>query len=754
MSLARLTEPLVRGVPDSEALFRVAFDNAPIGMVLSGPDHRFVQANRALCAILGYTEPELLAKTLLGLTHPDDVEPNRVLVERLLAGALDTFDLETRYIHKGGNIVWALLSVSLVRDAAGCPLYFISQIQDITERKAAGAELAVIHQRSREVLERNSDAFYALDRDWRFTYVNEAAENILGRQREELLGKKVWEEFPAALETPLYHAFHRALTEGCAVDVELYYPPFDGWYEGQIYPSRGGLSIFFRDITERKRLIEELRLSEAKYRTLVEQLPGAVYILADDEKQTPLYFSPHIEKLTGETPDEASSLRDHWLDWVHPEDRERVAAADAQHGETTELFRAEYRHRRTDGGYVWVRDDCVPMRDETGQIIAWQGLMLDITDRIQAEEAHARLAAIVESSEDAIISSALDGTIASWNRGAERLYGYASEEAVGRQFDMLLPPDHGDPLLERRVTAVRSGQPVAPFETTRRRKDGTLVDVMISLSPIWDFNGVLAGVSSITRDITERKRAEAELREALEAAEAGIRAKTYFLRMMSHELRTPLQAVLGYADFLFNNSSASLTPEQREDVGFIYNGAIRMVTLIDQMLDLSRMEAGRLELECEHVDLAEIIEQVRQDVAPQAEAKGLRIEVSVPATLPPALGDPVRIRQILINLVSNAVKFTEQGSVSISGSTTKEGIRLTVRDTGIGIKSEDLPHIFEEFRQVDRRLSRRYGGAGLGLAIARRLAEQMGGTVTAESVPNRGSTFKLHLRSSAGQPER
>ena len=222
----------------------------------------------------------------------------------------------------------------------------------------------------------------------------------------------------------------------------------------------------------------------------------------------------------------------------------------------------------------------------------------------------------MESSEDAIISSALDGTIASWNRGAERLYGYAAEEAVGRQFEMLLPHDHGDPLLERRVTTVRSGQPVVPFETTRRRKDGTLVDVMISLSPIWDFNGVLAGISSITRDITERKRAEAELREALEAAEAGVRAKTYFLRTMSHELRTPLQAVLGYADFLFNNPSASLTPEQREDVGFIYNGAIRMLTLIDQMLDLSRMEAGRLELECERVDLAEIIEQVRHDVGP------------------------------------------------------------------------------------------------------------------------------------------
>ena len=222
---------------------------------------------------------------------------------------------------------------------------------------------------------------------------------------------------------------------------------------------------------------------------------------------------------------------------------------------------------------------------------------------------------------------------------------------------------------------------------------------------------------------------------------------------MSHELRTPLQAVLGYADFLFNDPHASLTAEQREDVGYIYNGAVRMVTLIDQMLDLSRMEAGRLELECERVDLAEIIEQVRQDVTAQAEAKGLLIDISVPATLPPALGDPVHIRQILINLVGNAVKFTEQGSVSIGGSTAEDGIEVAVRDLGIGIKPEDLPHIFEEFQQVDRRLSRRYGGAGLGLAISRRLAEQMGGTVTAESVPDRGSTFKLRLRSSAGQPE-
>jgi PAS domain S-box-containing protein len=744
------TSAMVRDITDqkaaaaSEELYRVAFESAPMGMLVTDPELQVVRVNHALIQMLGYSKDELLASTFWSHTHPADIEPNRTYIERTLAGEIDRYSLEKRYLHRDGHVVCVHLTGLLVRDATGCPLYFISQIQDITERKAAEAELVAIHQRSRQVLERITDGFYGLDRDWRFTYINDAAENILGRQLEELLGKNIWEEFPPALETPLYRAYHQAMTEGHPVSIELYGPPFDGLYEGQIYPSPDGLPVFFRDITERKRLIEELRISEAKYRTLVEQLPGAVYLLAVDEKQTPLYFSPYIKELTGETPEEATAFRGHWLDLVHPEDCEHVAAEDARHGEMRELFRAEYRHRRMDGSYVWVRDECVPVYDGD-TVIAWQGVMLDITDRREAEEAQAHLAAIVESAEDAIISSALDGTITSWNRGAEQLFGYTASEIIGRRFDLLLPADQDELLLEQRIAAVRSGQPVAPFETTRRRKDATNVDVMISLSPVWDRNGTVVGASSITRDITERKRADAELREALEAAEAGIQAKTHFLRMMSHELRTPLQAVLGYADFLFNDPSAFLTPEQREDVGYIYNGAIRMVALIEQMLDLSRMEAGRLELESERVDLAEIIEQVRQDVAPQAEAKGLRIEVSVPATLPPALGDPVRIRQILINLVGNAVKFTEQGSVSISGLTTKEGIELAVRDSGIGIKPEDLPDIFEEFHQVDRRLSRRYGGAGLGLAISRRLAEQMGGTITVDSVPNAGSEFTLRL---------
>jgi signal transduction histidine kinase len=217
------------------------------------------------------------------------------------------------------------------------------------------------------------------------------------------------------------------------------------------------------------------------------------------------------------------------------------------------------------------------------------------------------------------------------------------------------------------------------------------------------------------------------------------------MAILSHELRTPLQAVLGYAEYLLNDPTAPLASEQREDVGYIHQGAMRMVTLIEQMLDLSRMEAGRLTLNIADVDLAEIIEQVRQDVAPQAEARGLALTVSVASDLPPVRADADRLRQILLNLAGNAVKFTDEGSVTISAVAEPNGVDVAVSDTGIGIALDAVSRIFEEFQQIDSPQTRRHGGAGLGLAIARGLAERTDGRISVTSEPGVGSTFTLHL---------
>ena len=361
-----------------------------------------------------------------------------------------------------------------------------------------------------QLLERISDAFYALDPDFRFTYLNAEAERILGRPRRELLGRVVWEAFPPAVETPLYPALQQARAENRTATVEFFYPPFDGWYEVRAYPAPSGLSVFFRDVTASRRHQQELRASENRYRALVERLPAVVYLLAADENQTPLYYSPNIRALTGESPEELLGLQHHWLDRIHPADRERVAAEETRSTAADDAFRIEYRHRRTDGSYVWVRDECVPIHDDAGHTVAWQGMLLDVSERVQAEEAQVRLATVVASSPEAIIGTTLEGTITSWNPAAERLYGYTTAEAIGTSVTVLIPPGlSGDlaPLLER----VRRGERIEGHETARTTKDGRQIDISLALSPIRDASGRIVAVSSVARDITEQREAQQAL---------------------------------------------------------------------------------------------------------------------------------------------------------------------------------------------------------------------------------------------------
>ena len=339
----------------------------------------------------------------------------------------------------------------------------------VNEPLASLAVPATVHEQTRQVLEHITDGYCALDREWRVTYLNAAAERTLACRRDEILGRIFWEAFPQAAETPLYAACNQAMSEGIATSVAVFYPPLDAWFNVRAYPSRDGLSVYLRDVTESRRLTEDLWASEARFRTLVEQIPAVIYTQANDERQTSTYFSPQFATLTGFTMDEIMDQppEEHWYQFLHPDDYDRVSAEDARSVATGEPFRSEYRLRRRDGSYVWVQDECLAVRDESGQVVAWQGVLLDITDRMPAEEAQARLAAIVESAEDAIISSAFDGTITSWNGGAERLYGYRAEEVLGKPFAMLLPDDADDPLLDERITAVRSGVNV------RTVRDGT-----------------------------------------------------------------------------------------------------------------------------------------------------------------------------------------------------------------------------------------------------------------------------------------
>ena len=400
-----------------------------------------------------------------------------------------------------------------------------------------------------------------------------------------------------------------------------------------------------------------------------------------------------------------------------------------------------------------------PIRDDDGHVVGVAIIARDVGERRRLDEARARLAAIVDSSEDVIVSKNLDGIVTSWNRAAERMFGWTAAEAIGRPIMLLIIPNDRRDEEESMLARLRRGEQVPHFDTVRRTKDGHLVEVSVTVSPVRDSAGRIVGASKIARDITERRRIEEERKElfirerlAREAAEAASRAKDEFLAVVSHELRTPLNSVFGWARML---QSVEMDEAARERaVAAIVRGASAQVRLVEDLLDVSRMATGNLRLEMKLLDLREVVEAGLETIRPAAEAKSIAVETELEATPVRVLGAAGRLQQVLWNLLINAVKFTpRQGRIGVGLHRTADDAELTVNDSGEGIAPEVLPHIFERFRQEDSSSTRAHAGLGIGLALVRYVVEAHGGSVRAESPgKGKGATFvvRLPLAASSG----
>jgi PAS domain S-box-containing protein len=355
-----------------------------------------------------------------------------------------------------------------------------------------------------------------------------------------------------------------------------------------------------------------------------------------------------------------------------------------------------------------------------------------------------RLAAIVESSDDAIVGKDLTGTVTSWNSSATRIFGFSATDMIGQSIRTIIPPDRQgeeDQVLDR----VGRGESVAHFETIRLRQDGSSVPISLTVSPIRDDDGRVIGASKIARDISERRHAEAALNSAILDAERANRLKDEFLATLSHELRTPLNAVLGYARMLRAGSIG--IERQARALEVLERNATSLSTIVEDILDVSRIIAGKTRLHMQPVEPAAVIDQAIATIRPAAEAKGVQLQTEVDRRLPPISGDPDRLQQVIWNLLANAVKFTaSRGRVEIRLARLDSEIEIIVSDTGIGIPPEFLPHVFDRFRQADSGFSRRHGGLGLGLAICRHLVELHGGLISAASDGDgKGATFRVTL---------
>ncbi len=389
----------------------------------------------------------------------------------------------------------------------------------------------------------------------------------------------------------------------------------------------------------------------------------------------------------------------------------------------------------------------------------------DVTERNQSDLVSRRLAAIVDNSDDAIIGKDLNSIVTSWNQGAKRIFGYTAGEMIGTSIKRLIPPDRQgeeDEILAR----LRRGERFDHFETIRITKDGRQIHVSLTISPIKDASGKVVGASKIARDITDRKLAEAALKEAQSEAETAnaekasllasekiarteaeraSRMKDEFLATLSHELRTPLNAVLGWATVL--GSKKHLDRELSQGLEAIDRNVRVQAQIIDDLLDMSRIISGKVRLDVQQIDLATVLLESVDTMRTSASGKGVRLQTVIDPLNASVSGDPNRLQQVFWNLLSNAIKFTPKGGrVQVLLERVDSHVEVTVIDTGEGIAPDFLPYIFDRFQQADASTTRRHGGLGLGLAIVKNLVELHGGTVRAKSGGlGKGATFIVNL---------
>lgn len=460
-------------------------------------------------------------------------------------------------------------------------------------------------------------------------------------------------------------------------------------------------------------------------------------------------WNKSAERIFGYTREEAVGQSILMLLPPERQQEEHTILARVRKGERIDHF--ETIRRKKDGSPIEVSVTISPVRDASGVIVGASKVARDIGAQRAASRAGLLLAAIVNSSEDAIISKNLNGIITSWNTAAEKIFGYTAAEAVGKSVLMLVPVDRRDE--EPKILArLQKGERVEHFDTIRVRKDGQLFPVSLTISPVRDISGTIIGASKIARDVTELKRISTEREQLLVSeraargqAEHANRMKDDFLATVSHELRTPLNAIVGWTQVL--KESADLTPDDQMGIETIERNANIQAQLIDDLLDLGRIISGKMILDVERFDLAGVINDAVGSMHHAAEAKGIRIKKVMDPHANWTMGDRKRMQQVIWNLLSNAIKFSPKGgSIVVALSRINSHFDISVSDNGKGIAAEFLPHVFERFRQADASTTRQHGGLGIGLAIAKQLVEMHGGQIQAESPGlGKGATFTVSV---------
>jgi PAS domain S-box-containing protein len=709
--------------------------------------------------VLGYDRQEFIGQHIKKLFTPEAAASGIVDKEVEIAVKEGSASDDRWMMRKDGERFWASGITTAVRDEDGNLTGFIKVMRDLTERKQLEEELRQSRTYLGLLIEGLPQLIWTFGPDGECDYLSPQWVRYAGVPESEQLGLGWLNQLHPNDRESTIAAWNRAVKEKIDFDAEFRIRGAEGgyrWFKARAMPLRSVEGEIFKwfgtntDIEDQKRVEALLRESETGMRVerdfsneIIDTLPGVFYLFNRQGKFR--LWNKNLKDITGHSDDEIALMAP--LEFIVEEDRPAVER------KIEEVFVSG--EANIEARLLTINGLGVPYFF-TGRRIVIDGQPhligsgVDISERWRGEETAAYLAAIVESSDDAIISTDLQGNIKSWNRGAERIYGYPADETIGKPVTMLHPQDRWNEE-PRILELIRMGDRIDHYETLRRRKDGTDIDISLTVSPILNHAGDVIGASKTSRDITWRKRAEEEReqllareRDSRSEAEDANRLKDEFLATISHELRSPLNAILGWARLLRE-------PDMRGDqmdraLETIERNAQAQARLIEDLLDVSRIVSGKLSIQMRPVTLNSTVQSAVADLRLAAESKGIDLRLAEDEEIK-LIGDADRLQQVVWNLLSNAIKFTpEGGRVEVGLKRIGEHAELRVRDTGRGISPEFLPHVFDRFRQATRTDARSRAGLGLGLAIVRHIVEAHGGSVTAESAGvGLGSTFVCKL---------
>ncbi|MFT3998027.1 MAG: PAS domain S-box protein [Asticcacaulis sp.] len=725
--------------------------------VLTGPDHIFTYVNDAYRAIVQH-------RNLIGLSVREAFpDLSRQGVFELLDDVYRSgtpFTARARPIAFGGAVKVSYLDFIYqpIRNEAGAVTGIFVGGYDVTEAKEA-AERIELALDSGTILgtwvwDVTENRFTGDDRFAR-TFSLDAARLRAGLPLAEVV-QSIHPEDAGRVDELVRQAIERGGSYAAQYRVRR----GDGWAwieaSGRVEKDEAGVTQRFPgvliDIDRRKRT--EIQLENAKEQLELAQIAGGIGIFSIATGTDDLVVSPEACRIFGYEAQPVLSASEVQALMIS-EDRGVHSTAETRDNASAPLDVTYRLHRKSDGALRWIARRGQFIYDETGHPVQMIGIVQDVTDRRRAEvdlmESQTHLALMVESAQEyAILSVSPDGLITSWNEGASRLFGGAPSDMIGTPFDSLFVPEDRDAGVAARElkTAAADGRFID--QRWHQRVDGRRFYANGITSAMFDGAGRLSGFTKIARDMTAERLAHDALVAARDAAEVANIAKTEFLANMSHEIRTPMNAIVGLSNLL--SLTQPLTPKQKQFVATLQTSADSMMALINDLLDISKIEARSVELEAIPFNLTTIVHEVASMMAVRVREKGLRFtghgECVENRTF---LGDPMRIRQIIANLCSNAIKFTDAGRVHVAITCQPhhlpdtETVCIAVSDTGVGIPSDKLESIFQKFTQADTSITRRFGGTGLGLAITRTLTEVMGGTIGVTSEPGKGSVFTVCL---------